>query len=358
MSEQLVTPSSDDSSEFPTGAHTHLSNRNTHIWVDGKQQIMSGKNFEEQYKAFLKTDAEATPVAPIAPEAVAPSTTYWAGNNTFSYDPNRRSVPAEVPVSSETLHKKERVGRFRKAIAAVGLFGAGVLFGAHLSHGHGTIDHNVAANSVPVEETASSPSGEEEASLYTVDEDIIAAVKDTPEEAVSSASDQPIAETVSVATDTVEEAIANVQDQANTNGAVSGVKDTPQEAAAEVSDTSVIENDSNDSVGESVAETESDDIERLRETVTVEPGDGITQVLAKILNQAGYTGTSPEQLFEMYEDLVTDPTIGPEGIFVGDGINIVYHAETDEYWIEITGSTDVSLTPAAAERVDSIRQQK
>jgi hypothetical protein len=305
------------------------------------------------------------PVVPIAPEAVAPSTTYWAGNNTFSYDPNRRSIPREVSSSNETSNK--RVGRFRKAIAAVGLFGAGVLFGAQL-HGHGNIHHDAMANSsAPVEETASSPSGEEEAPLYTVDEDVVAAVKDTPEEAVSNVSDQPAIETVSVVKDTAEEAIANVQDQADTTGAMSGVKDTPQEAVAEVQDTSTIE-DNNDAVGEGeegeegeesgstkivprtgtdestptgTEETEGAETEATQETLMVHEGDGFTDLIMQLRPDL-----TASQAYELYQYLIA--TYGPDNLIEGESVTAYQITEgpyAGQYGLDGTGALQFGAAP-------------
>lgn len=98
-------------------------------------------------------------------------------------------------------------------------------------------------------------------------------------------------------------------------------------------------------------------IENLMLSVPVESGDGITQVLAKALARAGYTNLTPEQLFGVYEELVTDPEIGPDRIF--SGITLEYNQAADEYWIQGPGGVDARLTLAAAEWIhDAILEQK
>lgn len=189
-----------------------------------------------------------------------------------------------------------------------------------------------------------------------------------PEESVPASPDEEDGSdkyTISEPSPSVEstdEAIPSVESTESESNASEDEATEPTDGILEPSGNTEQGPDSGDIAGE--AERERDDtefapntVESLMVSVPVESGDGVTQVLAKVLAQAGYTNVLPEQLFEIYEELVTDPEIGPGGIF--GGITLEYNQASDEYWIQGSGGVDAHLTLAAAKWIqDTVLGQK
>lgn len=94
----------------------------------------------------------------------------------------------------------------------------------------------------------------------------------------------------------------------------------------------------------------SDLVEKLMAGVEIESGEGVTHAIEKVLAQAGYYDASPVQLYEIYEALIDDPNIGPNGIFTD--VTLV-NGPTGDLWVSEPGVAHFTL--AAAEKIASRR---
>lgn len=89
---------------------------------------------------------------------------------------------------------------------------------------------------------------------------------------------------------------------------------------------------------------------RLGDFFYVAPGDGITQVLGKVITRAGYKGITPERLYELYNILIDK--VGPYGIFKGDSpdySSVYWDDGAEEYRIR-----DVGVEQFSGEAADII----
>lgn len=332
----------------------------------GKSKVISRAAFKERFEE-------------------SPTTEYWTAGSITTSDASRIPfTPTEMQASAEkVVAKTEKSGLRRKIGKFIGrTLIAGTLFGATFASAG---DHT--ANPIPAD---SDPAPTE----INVETPVVLPAEPTFEIDPEPRSTETITPASSAAPEATPTATPSVEETSDATGEgdsvetekpaesptspsiVPGTPETPQSvvtptaSATEQADDAtqqpaIIEPESAEFVepttpvaedtaqqSEPTVSPETSESEQyilaidLLSEVEVQPGDGVTHLLGRILEGAGYTDITPAQLFTLYEELITNPEIGPDNIFVG--VDLYYDDATDTYGVaQTTGRAH--LTDAAAE---------
>lgn len=150
-------------------------------------------------------------------------------------------------------------------------------------------------------------------------------------------------------TEQSDSAVGNVTEPSgeSVTNAVENTTESTNQADAAIETSTADVNSVVETVGDIVSET-APNPDMLTDTMPVEYGDGVTHVLGRTLEHAGYGDLSPEQLYTTYEGLIDE--VGPSGIF--EGVTLELHEPTGDYWI-MGDISEANLTPEAAEWIEN-----